>query len=153
MTNIEAIRLELGDNIPEFPILSNDEYTYFIDKNFGSIRKASVDAAKTILFKLARQTREVMDIFTIYGDQAFQQYKQALEIYIKDPNYNVAIQGAMPFAGGISVTNINENISIIDNNIVDVQRAVPQDGEGTNSNTDVFNQATRPYSYDNPFSA
>ena len=34
LTTVQKIRLEVGDNDVTFPILTDDEYKYFLSKNF-----------------------------------------------------------------------------------------------------------------------
>lgn len=151
LTLIQQCRLELADTQPvPFQYLDDQSYQYFLQKNSNSVRKACLDAAKTILFLLSRSTRETLEAMEVYGNQHFEQYKQALLLFIKDPNYSLA-SFAQPYASGISNTDIINNIQTLDNNIVDVQKAIPQDGEGATVNTDVFN-TPRLNAAKNPFS-
>ena len=78
LTDVQAVRLEIGDSDPVFFILSDEEIQYFLDKNEGSIRKASLDAAKSILFRLASYTYERVDILEHKGSDYFLQYRQEL---------------------------------------------------------------------------
>lgn len=118
LTDIDKIRLEIGDVDPAFPILSDTEYEYFLSKNTGSVRRASIDAAKTVLFKLSMRTRQDVDVFSIHGQQAAQNYIQALKMYIKNPDMNPVLQSAMPYSGGLSKIDMFNNDSNPDNNIV-----------------------------------
>lgn len=115
---ISQCRLEVGDTDTSLPILSDIEYEYFLNKHSGSVRRASLDAAKTILFKLSMRVRERVELFEIHGSQAAVNYIQALKLYIKDPNLNPVLQGAAIYAGGISVSDMEANDSNPDNNIV-----------------------------------
>ena len=118
LTTVQKIRLEVGDNDVTFPILTDDEYKYFLSKNNDSIARASIDAAKTILFKLSMRTDETVDIFSLKGSKAAQNYVMALQMFIKNPDLNPILQSAMPYAGGISRSDMESNDSTIDNNIV-----------------------------------
>lgn len=83
---VKAIRIELGDTSPEFPIMSDDEYKYFLQKNDYSIRRASLDAAKSMLMKLSLRPDESVDIFSIKGTGTAKQFMQALQMYISNPD-------------------------------------------------------------------
>lgn len=104
-TDIAKVRTEISDSDVNFPILSNDEIQYFLDKNSGSISRASLDAAKTILFKLAQETDETVNIFSIKGSKAAESYRQALELYIKNVSLNPLYSNAGAYAAGISVAD------------------------------------------------
>lgn len=102
-TDVQKVRLEVADTDVNFPILSDDEYQYFLDKNNNSISKAAIDSAKTILFKLAQATDEVVGLFSIKGRAAAESYRQALELYIKNASLNPLYSNAGAYAAGISL--------------------------------------------------
>lgn len=113
---IQALRIELGDTDTTLPVMSDQEYQYFLDKNASSVRRAAMDAAKSIIFKLSMRTDETIDIFSIKGSKASTQYMQALTMYIKNPDLNPVLQNAMPYAGGISNSDMQANDANLDNN-------------------------------------
>ena len=115
---IHAIRIELGDTSNEWPIMSDDEYNYFLSKHDWSIRRASMDAAKSIMLKLSMRTDETVDIFSIKGSSAAKNYMQALQMYIKNPDLNAMYDKVQGYAGGISKSDMQANDSNLDNNIV-----------------------------------
>ena len=115
---IHALRIELGDTDATFPIMSDAEYRYFLDKNDWSIRRASLDAAKSMLMKLSLRTDESVDIFSMKGSSASKQFMQALQMYIKSPDLNPIYNNAMPYAGGISKSDMLANNANLDNNII-----------------------------------
>lgn len=115
---IHAVRIELGDTSPDLPIMSDAEYRYFLDKNDWSIRRASLDAAKSILLKLSMRTDETVDIFSIKSAATAKQYMQALTMYIKNPDLNSVYNTLVPYAGGISKSDMLANDANADNNIV-----------------------------------
>ena len=102
-TDVEKCKVEVGDTDVNFPILSTEEYEYFLSKNGNSISRASLDAAKTILFKLAQETDETVNIFSIKGSKAAESYRQALELYIKNVSLNPLYSNAGAYAAGISL--------------------------------------------------
>ena len=115
---IHALRIELGDVSAEFPIMSDDEYTYFLGKHDWNIRRASMDAAKSIMLKLSMRTDETVDIFSIKGSSAAKNYMQALQMYIKNPDLNALYDKVQGYAGGISKEDMLKNDSNLDNNII-----------------------------------
>lgn len=115
---IHALRIELGDTSPEFPIMNDDEYNYFLSKHDWNIRRASMDAAKSIMLKLSMRTDETVDIFSIKGSSAAKNYMQALQMYIKNPDLNNLYDTVQGYAGGISKADMQANDANLDNNIV-----------------------------------
>lgn len=115
---VANIRIELGDTDTAMPIMSDAEYQYFIDKNSDSIRRASMDAAKSLILKLSMRTDETVDIFSFKGSAAAKNYMQALQMYIKSPDLNPIFTNAMPYAGGISKSDMAANDANPDNNII-----------------------------------
>lgn len=149
-TPIEQVRLEIADNDPVMPTLSDEEIQYFLDKHNGSVRKASLDAAKTILFKIAAFTNEVVDVLEYRGSDYFKQYKEALMLYIKNPEYG-AISQAKGYFGGVSLSDIEANMLNSDNNTVKVERAIPVEYTAINLNNESpFRSENLPRN-DNPF--
>lgn len=115
---IQALRYELGDTSPELPIMSDEEYQYFLSKNDYVIRRAAMDAAKSIMLKLSMRSDETTDIFSIKGSAAAKNYMQALQLYIKNPDLNALYDKVQGYAGGISLSDMQANDSNLDNNIV-----------------------------------
>ena len=115
---IHALRIELGDTSAEFPIMSDDEYNYFLGKHDWNIRRASMDAAKSIMLKLSMRTDETVDIFSIKGSSAAKNYMMALQMYIKNPDLNTLYDKVQGYAGGISKEDMLKNDTNLDNNIV-----------------------------------
>lgn len=119
LTTVQKVRIEVADTDVNFPILSDDEYKYFLEKNDDSIRRASLDAAKTILLKLSiNGSDQTVDIFSIKGAKAAEQYRQALTLYIKNPDLNQLLQNVQGWAGGISKAEMLANDTNSDNVIV-----------------------------------
>jgi len=112
----DRLRLNLGDAWPDTEFLHDEDYQYFIDKNNGNENRATLDAAKALLFTLARFTRERTGDIEVYGGDIFSNFYKALELLLKDPN--AAISLAMPYAGGISREDMHANRMNYDNNSV-----------------------------------
>lgn len=118
LTPIKEVRLTVGDTSEEFPILSDESYEYFLSKNEDSVRRASIDAAKAIILQLAMRTDETVDIFSIKGSKAAEQYRMALNMFLKDPALNPVLTSGSGYAGGISKSDMEANIENEDNNAV-----------------------------------
>lgn len=118
-TPIEAVRIEIGDDAgPGLEILSDQTIDYFLQKNNGSVARASLDAAKSILFRLAQQGNEQVDIIQLQGSRVAQEYRQALQLYLRDPNLNPIMNSLKGYFGNTSKEDIFSNNSDLDNNIV-----------------------------------
>lgn len=115
---IKALRIELGDTDVNFPIMSDEEYRYFLDKNEWSIRRSALDSAKSMLMKLSLRPDESVDIFSIKGSSSAKQFMQALQMYISNPDLNPIFNNAMPYAGGISKSDMDKNNNMDDNNMI-----------------------------------
>lgn len=142
LTSIQKLKLEIGLTGEADTLLTDDEITYFLDKNTNSIKRASLDAAKTVLFMLSQQLHERSgNELEIWGHTWFENYMAALKLYINNPNFNIAIEQAKAYAGGISVTDIVANVVNPDNLVVSVDIGIPTEGEGLasgNTRQDIF---------------
>ena len=118
LNNIQKVRVECADTDPTFPILPDSTYIYLLEKNYDSITRSAMDAARIILMHLSQRGTETIDIFTIKGSSAAESYRQALILYIKDPNNNPLYQNCQAWFGGVSVSQMQTNDANLDNNIV-----------------------------------
>lgn len=110
---IDAVRLQVGDIYNDFEVLTDGTYAYFLDKYTGNVNRASIDAARSIMFLLSRWTRERTGDIEVYGSEWARNYRAALLEYIKNPNLSVII--ARPYAGGISKADMLANDQNSDN--------------------------------------
>ena len=148
-TDIEKIRVEIGLTGGAADILSDEELTYFLEKNNNSIKRASLDAAKTVLFILSQFTHERSDMLEIWGHTWFENYMKSLQLYLNNPNFSIAIDSAKVYAGGISKTDIRSNIDNEDNFTVITDVGIPKDYtavNSTNTQQDIFNPNASGYS-------
>lgn len=118
LTPIQEVRLSVGDTSVEFPLLDDISYEYYLTKNSNSVRRASLEAARSILLMLSMRGEETVDIFTVKGSKAAEQYRLALQMFLKDPNLNPVLTSANPYAGGISKSDMIANNSNSDNVVV-----------------------------------
>lgn len=107
---IQQVRWEVQDVDPGLPILPDDTYSYVIDKNQGNIRRAALDAARMILFKLSIEGDQTVDIFSIKGAKAAEQYREALKLFLRDSNLNPALTLAQGYAGGVDAKDFVANL-------------------------------------------
>lgn len=117
LTLTQQVRLNIQDNTPGLYILSDDEITYLLERNNDNVNRASVEAARIVLFNLAQKSDESIDIFSIRGSQAAKAYMEALKLYIRDPNLNQIGNNIQGYASGISLADMQANDANTDNNI------------------------------------
>lgn len=112
LTLVQQCRLNVGDfGDPE--ILADTDYEYFLEKYSDNVTRASQDAARAILFYLARwPTRERAGNYEVWNEWA-NAYRKALELFLNDATYNVP--NALAYAGGISKADMFDNDSNNDN--------------------------------------
>ena len=127
LTEIQKCRLEVADTDINFPILSDEEYEYFLKKQGNIVSRASLDAARTILLKLSQRSDESCDIFSIRGSKMASEYRQSLQLFLKDPSTNPVLQNAKGWVGGTSFEDIITNLNNPDNNVVTSPSDSPYD--------------------------
>lgn len=122
----DQIRLFVGDIWTDIEYLSDSEYQYFLQKNNGSIQASIMDAARCILMKVSRFTRERTGDIEVYGAEFFKNYLAALNKILTDPF--LGLGGLVPWAGGISYEDMRKNNENLDNVLtyhwVDIRRGV-----------------------------
>lgn len=130
---IMKVRYEVQDlSGPGLYILDDTTITYFLEKNSEVIRLASLDAARAILLRLSMNaTDEIVDIFSIKGSKSASEYRQSLELYLKNPLLNGLNSDIMPYAGGISLSDMQANDANLDN-------VLPPNANSVTIRTDYF---------------
>ena len=118
LSDIEKLRIEIGDTDVSFPILDDSSYQYFLDKHNNNLGRASIDAARAILFQLSTMNSETVSIFSVKNTSS-EAYRQALLLYIKDQTLNPIYQSLQGYFGGVSVSDMQANNANLDNNIVE----------------------------------
>lgn len=141
LTLVQEVRLTIGLIANAYDLLSDDEITHYLTKNNNNIRRTCLDCGKTVLFILSQLTHTKADVLEEWSQDWFNNYYKTLQMYMNDPNFSFAINGAMPYAGGISVSDIRANVDNSDNLVVDVDGGIPTDGDASctnNTNQQVF---------------
>ena len=118
-TLIQQVKLEVADLDQAFPLLSDADYDYLLLKHNNSVVRAAVDAARIILLLLSQRTDETVDVFSVRGSKAAEQYRLALELYIKNPQLNPLYNNLQGYFGGVSISDMEANNADLDNNIVE----------------------------------
>ena len=117
LTDIQKLRVEVGDTDVSFPILDDSSYQYFLDKHSNNLNRAALDAARAILFQISTRNSETVDVFSVKNTSA-ESYRQALLLYIKDPTLNPLYQNLKGYVGGVSISDMQKNNANLDNNII-----------------------------------
>jgi poly(A) polymerase Pap1 len=133
---ITQVRYEVQDIDLAFPLLDDATYTYILTKNNESINRSAVDAARMILMQLSiRSNDSTVDIFSVKGSKAAAAYKEALQMFLKNPQLNPVYNSVTAYAGGVSISDMQANVDNLDNNAV----VSPVDlGSNGTSSTDFF---------------
>ena len=119
LTSIQAVRLLVQDTAgPGLYFLSDDELTYFLDRNNQSVDKAALEAAKVILLQLSIRGDSTVDVLSVRSSKAAEAYRLALQMFIRNPDTNRILQNASGYAGGVSISDMQANVDNLDNNIV-----------------------------------
>ena len=118
LTALQEVRLLTQDNVTGLYIVSDDEIDYFLTKNNNSVNRASLDVARVILLNLSMRGDSTVDILSIKGSKAAEQYRLALTMFLRDPNLNPVLTNCQGYAGGISLTDMQANVDNPDNNYV-----------------------------------
>lgn len=117
LTLTQQVRLNIQDNTPGLYILSDDEITYLLERNNDNVNRASVEAARIVLFNLSMRGDESVDIFSLKSSSSAKAYMEALKLYIRDPNLNQIGNNVQGYASGISLADMQANDANLDNNI------------------------------------
>lgn len=116
MDPIMAVRILIGDTptSPFYMLFSDTEIQFFLDQNNQNIQAAARMAAISASFQLAGWTsRERCSDIEVWSNLSTQ-YLKALENLIKQP-VSTLPSGLMPYAAGISWTDIRANNANPDN--------------------------------------
>jgi hypothetical protein len=107
----DRLRLNVGD-IHSVEILDDETYTYYYTKNEQNERRATRDLFTVLLFALSRYTHEKAGQIEVWGSDYFRNYLDAVKLAITNPSIDSIT--AMPFAGGISRSDMDTRASDTD---------------------------------------
>ena len=133
--DLNKVRMEIQDSEPGLYILDDATISYYLTKHSGSITQTALDCAKAMLFKLSSNASdEQVDIFSIKGSKASQEFREALKLYIKDPSLNRLYSTVQPYIGNTSKSDIALNNSVLDNQFVQSWDSVSLSDPDNNQN-------------------
>lgn len=115
---IDQVRLLVQDNTPGLYIISDEEINFLLQRNGNRLNPTALEAAKIILMNLSMRGDSTVDIFSIKGGKAAEQYRLALQLFIKDPNMNPMLNNVQGYFGGVSKSDMVANDGNLDNNLV-----------------------------------
>lgn len=117
LTDIEKIRILIGDTegSPFYILFNDDEIQAFLDMTGGDVMQAARLAAIAASMQLAGwTTRERTGDIEVWSSLSTQ-YLKALENLIKDASSATLPNGLMPYAAGISWSDVQANNNNPDN--------------------------------------
>jgi hypothetical protein len=117
---IQQVRLLTQDTAIGFYFTTDEEIQFFLDRNNQNVNRASLEVARVILLQLSMwSANESIDIFAISGgSKSAEQYRLALEMFIRNPQLNPVYNSVNGYAGGISISDMQANSDALDNNSV-----------------------------------
>lgn len=155
LTDVQQVRLYIGLRGAAEDLLHDEEIQHFLDANKNNVKKACIDAAGALLFQLSAYLHERSGTeLEIWGHTWFENYKIALQQFLRNPNNNTMFDNIVPFGGGISVQDARSNLNNMDNIVVEVDNGIPKDGEAmtsTNTSHDVFKRESARYDVNSTF--
>lgn len=117
LTDVEIVRLLIGDvpSSPFYQLFTDEEIQQFLDLNGGNVRQAARMAAIAASMQLAGwTTRERTGDIEVWSSLSTQ-YLKALENLINDSSSASIPNGLMPYASGISWSDMCANNANPDN--------------------------------------
>lgn len=117
LTPIESLRLLVGDTEASYfyPILTDEQYQYFLEYYNNNMRRAAVAAARSIAFTITSfPTREKTGEVERWNEYA-KQYLALLKGVESGESEYYLYGAVMPYAAGISWADIRANENNCDN--------------------------------------
>ena len=117
LTDVEIVRLLIGDvpSCPFYQLFTDEEIQQFLDLNGGNVRQAARMAAIAASMQLAGwNTRESTGDISVWNELSTA-YLKALDNFINDSSSASIPNGLMPYASGISWSDMCANNANPDN--------------------------------------
>lgn len=122
---IDRVRLMCGDIDTSLVFLDDATYQYYLTKNNNNEKRTARELMPIILLSLAKLRRERAFQIEVYGAETFNNYMQALKLAINNPAiYDVEFT---PYAGGISRSDMQDNMNDIDTVSPKIYKGVTND--------------------------
>lgn len=119
LSSIEQVRFLIQDNTPGLYLISDEEIYFLLQRNNNNVDRTALEAAKVVLLNLSMRGDQSVDIFSIRGSKAAEQYRMALQLFVKSPDLNPILKTVQGWVGGVSKSEMQLNDSNTDNNTVD----------------------------------
>lgn len=100
----DELRFLIGDTIEADPLLTDEELDYLLDDR-GSVTGAAVGACEQLIARFAREPDRRIGQLSISNSQRVTQYEKLLKTL-----RTRTMVSAVPYAGGISVADKQNNI-------------------------------------------
>ena len=114
----DRVRLITGDTDTYEEGLTDEVYTYLIDNNDNE-NLAAIAALKYLIAKYSNYVTEKAGQLFIKESEKVEQYQKLLKMYLSNPSTMLLKQG-LPYAGGISASDMTANNSDEDNLTSDI---------------------------------
>ena len=108
---LDRIRLKIGDIDPQYPFISDVWYQYFLDQGYSENAVALEIARKILAQYVHSSAREMEGLVQVYGKERFDSYMT----WLKDLVSTGIMSPPVPYCGGISVSDMFNNDSNLDN--------------------------------------
>lgn len=112
---IDRVRIRVGDTSELNEFITDHWYEYYLCELEGNETLVAIEVAKAILVKFSGSTRNVVDQVEMYDNQKFEQYLVWIKEFINNPHLS-GMRPPMPYAGGISKSDVQANRDNEDNN-------------------------------------
>lgn len=130
-SNTDRVRLLIGDVDVDDEGLTDEVYTYVIDKHSGTEDStpqtealAAVECLKYLVAKYANYVTEKTGNHFSKESEKYEQYRELLVLFTQDPRTALMRVGA-PYAGGISISETERNSADPDNRTVQYTASTP----------------------------
>jgi hypothetical protein len=104
----DRVRLSVGDTDILEEGLTDEVYQFALDKHDGNESLAALECLKYLVAEYANFVEEKTGGVFVKESDRYRQYNDLLNRLTKDPSYSLLSAG-VPFAGGISVSDREEN--------------------------------------------
>ena len=119
LSSIEQVRFLVQDNTPGLYLISDEEIYFLLQRNNKNVDRTALEAAKVILLNLSMRGDQSVDIFSVKGSKAAEQYRMALQMFIRSPDLNPILKTVQGWVGGVSKSEMEANDANSDNFTVD----------------------------------
>lgn len=103
-SSLDAVRFLIGDTDSEEELIQDEEINYLLEEEAGDVIEAAVRACNTIAARFSRLADQTIGDYSAKYSQKAQNYRE-LALRIREEDTKSSVMKAVPFAGGISVSD------------------------------------------------